>query len=488
MKTLLFLCLSALSLNGNSQCNCDPLPIIGNQVVINSSQGTSAIQTAINNASGPLTILLQDGTYSVASGQINITKPNITIRSQSGIRENVIIEGNGMLNGSYHGISILHRKATIADLTIKNINNHGIDINFWYQSGPIDSTLIHNVHVIDCGQQLIKMSYSGTSSQRGDNGIIECCLIEYTNSLPGSNLYTNGIDLHNAHNWIIRDNVIKNIQAGPSTTSDAGPAILFFKGGSNAIIERNSILNCDEGIFLGNWGDSPNMSHNGGIIRNNIIRGHSESRCGIGVVLSPNILILNNTIYSPGGTAWTAQEYSIEITGNLCTNILIQNNAADEAYFNNQNLAPTPTLITNNFACSNSFFVDVNLNSLDLQPANGSGLINSGTSHVEANADFNCLSRIGIPDQGAYEIQVPNEISENRTELLSLYPNPSSQLIYLNFDEQLFDQNLVIYNSSGQLIQELNINVSLARLDISNYANGIYFIRTGNQFLKFIKE
>ena len=213
---LFFLMLLLFNNYCEAQCNCGPMTPPQNQtiVVITPQQGTAAIQAAINNASGITTIFLTNGTYSVANGQINVTKPDITIRSQSGNRDSVVILGGGMLGGSgYHGISILKSNVTIADLTIKNIDTHPIDINFWFQpNADLDNILLRNLHIIDGGQQLVKMSYSGTPSIKSDNGIVECSLIEYATSLPGNNYYTNGIDLHNAHGWIIRDNTIRNIK------------------------------------------------------------------------------------------------------------------------------------------------------------------------------------------------------------------------------------------------------------------------------------
>lgn len=448
----------------SAQCSCSSLPqSTTTSVTITPQQGTSAIQSAINNANGPLTIYLANGTYSVAGGQINVIKPEITIRSLNGNRDSVIIQGGGMLNGTgFHGISILRTDVTVADLTIRNIDTHGIDINFWYlqslnMNTDLNNILLHNLHVIDCGEQLVKMSSSGNSGQSGDNGIIECCLIEYTTSLPGNAWYTNGIDLHFANNWMIRDNTVKNIKHGPNTTTDAGAAILLFNGGSGTTIERNLVVNCDEGIFAGNWGNAPNVSYRNAIIRNNIIRGHTNSRCGVGVVMAPNCKIVNNTIYSPGGTAWTAQDYSIEVTGDSCTNLLIQNNLADESWFNNQNLAPAPTLGTNEWAATAAFFVDVNIATLNLHLSSTSPAIDAGTLTNDCLSDFDCDPRAGLADQGADESNTINSVNELTNTAFMVYPNPFSDVIHVT---------TIRSTSSGQANEE-GAEIEIRLLDIN---------------------
>lgn len=440
-KKLTLFCLALLISAGslNAQCNCNPLPAppVTQAITITPAQGVAGIQNAINSATGPKTIYLASGTYSVNTTYINVTKPNITIRSVTGNQNDVIIKGTGMqsLGTTYHGIAILNRKCTLADLTIRDIDCHPVAIDFWYQPGNIDSLLLHNLHIIDGGQQLVKMSYSGLSTQAGDNGIIECCTIEYSTSLPGNQSYTNGIDLHYAHNWIIRDNTIRNIKHGPSTTTDAGAAILFFKQGANPIIERNKIINCDEGISLGNWADNPNVSCYAGIVRNNIVRGHTNSRCGLLAVLCQSATIINNSVYSPGGNVGTQQAASIEVTGTLTTNCLLQNNLCDESIF--LNTAPPPILVTNNFSATAAYFTSTLSTSatlLKLSPTAPAPSINAGTSHISRTIDVDCQGMSGNYDIGADELLATGieNYSANKNDII-VYPNPFNDELNIKF-------------------------------------------------------
>jgi endonuclease/exonuclease/phosphatase family metal-dependent hydrolase len=66
-----------------------------------------------------------------------------------------------------------------------------------------------------------------------------------------------------------------------------------------------------------------------------------------------------------------------------------------------------------------------------------------------------------------------NNIIQN-TEI-SIFPNPASAVLHIDWKESQNNVRISIYNSSSQLIQQLNTNVNT--IDISNYTNGLYFIR-----------
>ena len=73
---------------------------------------------------------------------------------------------------------------------------------------------------------------------------------------------------------------------------------------------------------------------------------------------------------------------------------------------------------------------------------------------------------------------------------LSLYPNPSSQKINIQYNIGESPNKLTIYSVSGELITETEKITSV--IDISNYDNGIYFVKIDfdqhSTFLKFIKN
>ena len=307
-------------------CGCPPLgPPPADHTVV-TAVNLSELQAQIGGASGPTTIYLEDGVYRVTPASIvNVDRGDITIRSKSGDRTAVIIEGQGMAAGGSgigHGIYIAADNVTIADLTVRQTQHHGI-----FVTPGSDNCSIYNVMVMDTGEQLIKAS-GGSDQAPKLGGTIACSLIAYTTTLDDGDdgWYTNGIDLLNTKGWTIRDNTLRNIRHHPDLTDQlAGPAILVWQGASDTLIEGNRIIDCDIGIALGNAGGG-GVQHTGGIVRNNTIKGYSGSDVGIGLIRATGALVEHNTVYSPGGP-WA---HSIEARFSETTDCTIRNNFSDE--------------------------------------------------------------------------------------------------------------------------------------------------------------
>ena len=269
----------------NSVQSCDK--IIGEvDTVYNVSQLWASINQANNG--GNQTILIADGTYPVAStaSYPYITGSNLVFRSLSGNRDAVILTGQGMQDVApltEIGMSLVGDNITIADLTIRDVGNHGISTNS-------DDHFIHNVKIQNTFEQMIK----GTTGGNFSNDVtVQCSLFEYTAGV-GPQWYIGGLDIHEGVNWTVRDNIFRNISS-PSVAL-AEHAIHFWNSSSDNTIERNVIFNCDRGIGFG-LGSSPNT---GGIIRNNMIYNDGSGifdDVGIGLETSPNTQVYNNTIH-----------------------------------------------------------------------------------------------------------------------------------------------------------------------------------------------
>ena len=118
--------------------------------------------------------------------------------------------------------------------------------------------------MIDIGTQFVKANPDG-SGGGVDNGIVEFSTMEYTTLAPS--YYTDGVDVHTGANWIIRNNVFKNIRTSGAL---AGYAILMWNNSKNTTVEANTFINNAREIGLGLDGNKPS-DHSGGIVRNNFI-------------------------------------------------------------------------------------------------------------------------------------------------------------------------------------------------------------------------
>ena len=279
-------------------------------IVSNATELSNAIGEA-NNGGDPI-IELRDGTYTL-DDMLWVEADGVTVCSISGKRDAVILEGRGMDGYVTHIFNIAGSNFTVRDMTLQRVGNHAIQV----QPG-VDAIVIQNVHILDTGEQMVKVSYDPDNpALSSDNGVMESCLLEYSAGI-GPQYYIGGIDAHRAKNWTVRDNTFMGIRSPGQDVAEH--AIHFWSHSENTLVERNIIINCDRSIGFG-LGD---RGHIGGIIRNNMIY-HDSSEgfadVGIGLEAAAHAQIYNNTIYHEHSYP-NAIEYRFSNT----TGILIANN------------------------------------------------------------------------------------------------------------------------------------------------------------------
>ena len=196
-------------------------------------------------------------------------------------------------------ISVSAANVTVADLTIRDVGNHAIQVRG--ERGASGFTL-HNARVIDTGEQLVKVSVSNNGLY-ADNGLIACSDFSYTVSAPSD--YTNGIDVLAGKGWVIRDNRFSRIRGPEAQGWRSGPTILVWKGSEDTVVERNLIIDSFRGIALGlgPWPVKPvrngnhDYDHLGGLIRQNVVVNlNSWSDEAIEANAAQNVRIEHNTV------------------------------------------------------------------------------------------------------------------------------------------------------------------------------------------------
>jgi len=243
------------------------------------------------NAAAGTTIWITPGVYDMQS-YVHVVNDGIALRGQSGDRDDVVLDFGGMVGGQF-GILVEADDVTIADLTIRNANDHGVSIQ------GRDRPVLYNLHVVDIGDQLIKVNPSGS-----EDGLLACSRLEYITTAPDE--YTNGISAHDAHRWVVRDNQWYRIR----TPGDAAvPTILFWSGSTDTVVERNLLVNCYQGIAFGNASHGPG-DHSGGVVRNNIIYASLPHDTVIEMVHADGWLVAHNTalLLDPAPGLWWGME------------------------------------------------------------------------------------------------------------------------------------------------------------------------------------
>jgi len=368
--------------------------------------------TAVSNANGggDPTILLSDGTYHLNGRYLRITADGVTVRSAGGKRSTVILDGDYETTEIFQ---VVASNVTIADLTIKRAIYHPIHI-MATDGDNVTGSLIKNVHIIDPGQQAIKINPDSGHTHTVDDGTITGSLIELTDSgrtkvweINGS-CYTGGIDAHGATGWKIQDNLIKGFWCSGGLSEHG---IHFWSNSRNTLVERNQIIDCDRGIGFG----LGSRGHNGGIIRNNMIyqgSDHGYSDVGIGMESAPGAQVYNNTIF-------LEHDYpnSIEYRFSSTTDVSIVNNLTNRAITARD--GGLADLSHNRTNAQPGWFTDSNTGNLHLA-GRVSTVIDAGAVIVGLADDFDKDSRpqgAGI-DIGAdeYTIDIP---VPGRTNIIS---------------------------------------------------------------------
>jgi len=391
--------------------HCAPLPPPSGNLVHVSSE--SELWGAVNAAQEDDTILLADGAYNLGQNghYVWIDTPNVTLRSASGNRDAVILDDN------YLGteiISVLASNVTIADITIKRAQTHPIHV-MSSNSGDTLNTLIYNVHIIDPGQQAIKINPHSARVNFPDYGKVACSHLELTSAgraqvleINGS-CYTGGVDAHAAQGWEIRDNVIEGFWCDSGGLAEHG--IHMWSDSSDTLVERNLLIENARGIGFG-LGSS---GHVGGIIRNNMV--YVMQDVGIGLESSPNTRVYNNTVYTEN--YFNSIEYrfaassGVEIINNLTNQAIASREGGSGMVQNNVTDAET------------SWFVDATAGDLHLASESIPSVIDQGETLADVWDDYDGDGR---PQGAAYDIG-----ADELASVLILTGAPADRSIHLNW-------------------------------------------------------
>ncbi len=323
--------------------HCPALPPPGGTIVNVTS--VNQLVNAVNSAASGTTILIADGTYDLNGNFLRIDTPNVALRSASGNREAVVLDGNYQTTEI---IQVAASNVTIADLTLREAYDHPIHVTSGSSSDTL-STLIYNIHIIDPGEQAIKIN-PNPGGYYTDNGVIACSHIELSDAGRAhvrNNCYTGGVDAHQSRGWTIRDNRIAGFWCALGLSEHA---IHAWTGSRDTLVERNTLVDNARGIGFGlnesqpgsfrTYSDNPCPSasgyvdHYGGIVRNNTVfvsraelfASDYGFDCGVCLWQACNARVLHNTVVSTqapfSSIEWRFSNTRAEITNNLVSHNL----------------------------------------------------------------------------------------------------------------------------------------------------------------------
>jgi hypothetical protein len=403
-----------------SPSNCEPLPAPSGDTLSVTPEEADDLPGIVQGAAEGTTILLEDGTYQMSGGdesarRIQITKPGISLRSASGDRDAVIIDGEYLTEEI---ITVSASDVTIADITIREAVNHPIHV--YGGDADITGVLLYNLHIIDGGEQFVKVNTGGNGTTTYvDDGRLECSLFEMTDDGrpnverdPGG-CYTGGIDAHQARGWVVRRNTFRDIYC--ETEGLAEHAIHFWRNSRDTLVEQNTIVKCARGVGFGlqqdsgggeirSYDDDPYpgggyIGHYDGIIRNNLIsisEGSTWFDSGIELEQARGTRIYHNTIIHPA-TSWASISHRWENTEvDVVNNVLVSIKGRDDSVANaSSNIESAP----------DDLFVDRAGHDLHLA-GSAAAAIDQGETLTDAGDDIDGEPHEnGAPDLGADEVE-----------------------------------------------------------------------------------
>lgn len=300
-----------------------------------------SLQSILDSAATGTTVRLADGTYPLTRTLV-FRVPGVTLRSASGDRSKVIIDGQ------YETGDVLllqEPNVTVADLTVTRAYYHPVHVA--PNTRTITGTLLHNLRIVDGAEQFIKVNPA--NGYYADSGVIRCSSLQLTDAGRAqvrNNCYTGGVDIHQARGWQIVANVITGFWCA-SGLSEHG--IHVWTGSRDTVVDRNVIHNSARGIGYGmgqTWANSRTYSdapcggaayvgHYGGSITNNFVSA-SDSRLfssafgfdtGIGLEQSCQTNVLHNSVVSTvaprsSSIEWRFANTTAVVANNLTTHAL----------------------------------------------------------------------------------------------------------------------------------------------------------------------
>ena len=319
-----------------AQVGCGPLPApTGNVIDVTPAQAAN-LRSIVAAANTGDTIRLADGTYVLPQALVFRT-PGVTIRSASGNRDSVILDGQYKAGTV---IALQESNVTIADMTLMRAFYHVVHVT--PSAGSITGALLHNLRIVDGAEQFVKVN--NVDSQYVDNGTIRCSSLELTDTgrtHVRNNCYTGGIDIHQARGWQIYANRFDGFWCASGLSEHA---IHVWTGSRDTVVDRNVIINSVRGIGFGlesarvgrtypdqPCSNRPYIGHYDGVITNNFVFANdpelfdsqSGFDTGIGLEQACGAKVLHNTVFSTRAPSSSSIEWRFQYTAASIANNLV---------------------------------------------------------------------------------------------------------------------------------------------------------------------
>ena len=433
--------------------------------------------TAVFAISSGDTIFIENGDYYLTN-TLNLYggAENIALIGES--RDGVRLFGQGMSNASYgdvpHIIMVSDiRYSYFANMTLLDVYYHPITVQSHLGAW---APVFENLKIIDAGEQFIKVNSATPPTTYCDSGVVRNCHFEFTDR--ARSWYTNGVDILATSGWLIEDNTFLRIR-GPVGVL-CGPTILAWQNSINTTVRRNTFIECDIAISMGNPGGPGSGARDGetvydnqnSIVINNIIYREEAGDVGITLNRARNAFVAHNTVILNGTFPWNIEHRYSTSTGrienNLCDGSVLQRNDGGCTSASNIDFA------------LESWFVDASGYNLHILPTSEARDYCPALPDVTRDFDDDPRPLGTSSDAGADEYNAGSQITEIKTSdlHLNIKPNPFNSNFQVISD---YATNLTILDVQGKVVLTSNELTNTHTVKMPQHlSSGVYLLHLMN--------
>ncbi|HEV7557551.1 MAG TPA: hypothetical protein VGO00_18935, partial [Kofleriaceae bacterium] len=307
---------------------CAPLPMPANPVAV---ADVTSLRSALAVATPGTTITLADGHYDLATANLVISQPGVTIRSASDDATKVVFDA-----GFGAPIVVSASNVTIASVTVTGADQGIIVVPPF--SGSTTADTIYDVTFTSDRTGIELLPFAAISGPFADQGTIACSrFIAGTDTCTAGTLGILGVSVRG---WTVRDSRFDHL----ACSSGFRRTVTFFQGSRDTQIMGNLFVGGAGNILLGqdttnvarSYNDTPSCGgtpeHRDGIVCNNAITGLDAPIPPAGDAFEEGIalwhacdpMVIHNTVVSPVGQTFTDIEYRYPDTNAHIINNLVE--------------------------------------------------------------------------------------------------------------------------------------------------------------------
>lgn len=294
---------------------CPPWPAATGTTVVLAPTDPTPLQASLDALSPGDTALLATGTWSLTA-PLRLTIPGVTIRSQSGNRADVVLDGTDTASAIFQ---VVASDVVIASLTATNAAGDGVRVV--PEGADLTGPMLYDLELLDNSQFGVFVD-ADANAFFADGGTLACSHVGLTaagRARVDNGCTTAGVEALRARDWTVTDSTIEGYWC-PSGNAPAG--VRFWRGSRDTRIQRSRVLESRRGIVLGfgtdvivrSYGDAPcgglQTQHYGGKLHNNLVWADDTDLItslgglvdGIALESACEVEVLHNTLHVAAAT------------------------------------------------------------------------------------------------------------------------------------------------------------------------------------------